>query len=59
MSYITVSTEHPSSKTREGKGARELDPHIGPLPIVIPLLKIFLVTKWWEIQISERYLLSR
>jgi len=29
--------------SREGKGVRELLPHIGPIPILIPL-KLFLAT---------------
>ena len=34
---------------------RELLPHIGPIPIVIPL-KLFLVTEWRQIQISNTLL---
>jgi len=39
--------------SREDKEVTELIPHKGPFPVVIPH-KLFLVTKWREIQISKR-----
>jgi len=39
--------------SREDKEVPELIPHKGPFSVVIPH-KLFLVTKWREIQISKR-----
>ena len=39
--------------SREDKEVTELIPHKGPFSVVIPH-KLFLVTKWREIQISKR-----
>jgi len=44
--------------TREDKGVRELLPHIGPIPILIPL-KIFLAANGGKLKFEITHLILR